>query len=97
MIAALWSESENTANLKELASWPSLNSDRDVIEAAANARDSHGFISVFGLTGLFSEVVYICRTGGWEYIIVSTSGRRTDYSEKRLIVISPDGKLHRLR
>ena len=100
MTAALWSEgaSEGTSNLKELASWTAWSkNDQDIIDKAANAPDSQGFIEVSDLTGLFSESTYIFRTGGWEYAIVRTWGRRSDYSEKSLIVISPDGKVHHLR
>ena len=73
------------------------------LASAARARESNGFY-VFGLaTGIVSQLVYVFRTGGWEYAVVTTSGRpialgdeAKEYESREITLVSPDGKLHRL-
>ena len=108
---ALWGE--GVTRLAELASalrdesstWFGTHMDDNAIVNAAKARETNGFYIVNAVTGPIDQVVYIFRTGGWEYAVISTRGRPInveddeleDYSSNTITVVSPDGKTYHMR
>ena len=113
-IATLWGEGvESLADLASVlaiedSAWTPWSGERHVvaqeIALAADARESRGFVTAHTLTGLFSQSVYIFRTGGWEYSVVSTYERPINvakdeqeyYESHSVTIVSPQGKRYYL-
>ena len=109
-VAILWDE--GIGSLAELAralasedsDWTTWSGERSAaaqaIAQAADARESRGFVTAHTLTGLFSQSIYIFRTGGWEYSVVSTYERPSNvskdeqeyYESHSITIVSPQGK-----
>ncbi len=67
---------------------------------AIESGETNGFYVLNMLTGLISESVYLFRTGGWEYAVVSSVGRPMggcDGVDRRIDLLSPDQIRYHLR
>lgn len=108
---ALWGE--GVSSLAELASvlddedstWFDASSDGDALARAAVASETKGFYTVDAFTGIVGQGVYIFRRGGWEYAIRYEWTRPIgieededeDYGSYEITVLSPEGKMFRIR
>ena len=91
-------------------SWSIKKGESSTIIEAANSQDSNGFIHVYVTSRIIYQEVYIFRTSGWEYTVLYKEeysfDPQSDIDDERIThdsthyeiaVLSPDGKMYRLR
>ena len=106
--ASLWSDFEpDIATIEAItdgsSTWTLHAGNRESLARSAGSDATEGFVVVWGTTGLVSETVYLFRTDGWEYAVLSSYGRPVnvpgddlhEYRSNAVMAVSPSGQQYR--